>query len=87
VDAWGSVHRIADCQSTVLEIVGEELAVSPVNLSQGDAKEGGQETRPNFLLQGRKERGCVGDYMLDVLLFIFQAKCKPGVGSLGIALG
>jgi hypothetical protein len=87
VDAWGSVHRIANCQSTLLDAMGEELAVSPINLSQGDAKEGGQETHPNFHLQGRKERSCVGDHTLDVLPFILEAKRKPGEGSLGIVLG
>ncbi len=85
--AWGSVHRIADCQSTLLDAVGEELAVSLAKISQGDVKEGRQETCLNFLLQGRKEQYCVGNYMLDVLPFILKAKRKPGVGSLGIALG
>jgi hypothetical protein len=87
VDAWGSVHRIADCQSTLLDAMGEELAVSSINLSRWDAKEGGQETHPNFHLHGCKEWGCVGDHTLNVLPFILKAKRKPGVGSLGIALG
>ncbi len=87
MDAWSSVHRIADCQSTLLDAVGEELVISPVDLSRGDAKEGGQETRSNFLLQGHKEQGCVDGYTLNVLPFVLKAKCKPSVGSLGIALG
>jgi hypothetical protein len=82
----GSVHQITDYQSTLLDAVGEELVVSPVNLSREDAKEGRQETCLNFLLQGRKECGCVSNYTLNVLPFILKAKHKPGVGSLGIAL-
>ncbi len=84
--AWGSAHRIADCQSTLLDAVGEDLAASPVNLSQGDAKEGRQETHSIFLLQGHEEQGCVGNYTLNVLLFILKAKCKPSIVSLGIVL-
>jgi hypothetical protein len=67
--------------------MGEELAVSFVNLSQWDAKEGGQETCPNFHLHEHKDWGCVGNHTLDVLPFILKAKRKPGIGSLGIALG
>ncbi len=68
MDAWGSVNQIADCQLTLLDAVAEELAVSPVNLSQGDAKEGGQETCSNFFLQGHKEWGCVCGYLLNVFI-------------------
>jgi hypothetical protein len=87
VDAWGSVHQIADCQIALLDAMGDELAVSPVDLSQGENKESRQETCPIFLLQGHKEWGCVSNHMLDVLPFILKAKHKPGIGSLGIVFG
>jgi hypothetical protein len=40
VDVWGSVHRIADGQSSLLDAMGEELAVITFNISQQDTKEG-----------------------------------------------
>ncbi len=33
---WGSVDRVADCQPSHLDAVGEELVVLLVDLCQGD---------------------------------------------------
>ncbi len=52
VNTWGSVHRVADCQPPQLDAVSEELAVLPINLDQGDTKEGREEVRACHLLQG-----------------------------------
>ncbi len=32
MDTWGRVDRVADCQPSHLDAVGEELAVLPVDL-------------------------------------------------------
>jgi hypothetical protein len=87
VNTWCSVHRIADCQSPLLHALGEELAVTPIDLCWGDTKEGWEETHPNFPLQWLEEWAHVGNYMLDVLPFILKAKRESGIGSLGIAFG
>jgi hypothetical protein len=51
VDTRGGVHRVADCQPSQLDAVGEELAVIPIDLDQGDSKEGREEVHANPLLQ------------------------------------
>jgi hypothetical protein len=86
VDAVGGVHRIADCQSSQLDTVGKELAVSPVDFCWWNTKEGGKEALPNFPLQRLEEGAHVSDHALDVLPFILKAKRESGVGGLGIAL-
>ena len=50
MDAWGNVHRIADCQSPLLDAMGEDLAVFAVDLQRRNTKEGGEKTRANFRL-------------------------------------
>jgi hypothetical protein len=87
VDALGGVHRIADCQSSQLDTVGKELAVSPVNFRWGNTKEGGKEAQSNFPLQRLEEGACVSDHALDVLPFILKAKRESCAGCLGIAFG
>ena len=52
VNTWGRVNRIEDCQLPQFDAVGEELVVVPINLSQGDTKEGREELRAYHLLQG-----------------------------------
>ena len=61
VNTRGGVHRVADCQPPQLDAVGEELAVVPIDLNQGDSKEGRKEVSAYHLLQWREERGSVGD--------------------------
>jgi hypothetical protein len=86
VDVRGRIHRVADCQSTLLDTMGEELAVFPVDLCRGDTKEGRKETHSNFPLQGLKEGASVSDHTLDVLPFILKAERKSSIGGLGMAL-
>ncbi len=50
MDAWGSVHRIADCQSPLLDAMGEDLVVFAVDLQYRNIKEGGVKTHVNFCL-------------------------------------
>ncbi len=87
VDVWGRIHRVADCQSTLLDAMGEELAVFPAKLRRGNTKEGREETHLNFPLQGLKEGPSVSDHTLDVLPFNLKAERKFSIGGLGIALG
>jgi hypothetical protein len=86
VNTWGGVHRVADCQPTQLDAVGEELAVIPIDLNQGDTKEGRKEVRVYRFLQWREERGSVGDYPLDVLPFVLHAEGEASVRRLRIPL-
>ena len=72
VNTRGGVHRVADCQPSQLDAVGEELAVIPIDLDRGDSKEGREEVRAYRSLKWRKEWSSVGDYLLDVLPFIPQ---------------
>ena len=51
VNTPGGVHRVADCQPPQLDAVGEELAVIPIDLNQGDTKEGREEVCAYHLLQ------------------------------------
>jgi hypothetical protein len=85
VDAWGSVHRIADGQSSLLDAMGEELAVFTVDLGQRDTKEGWKETCPNFQLKWSKEWGCVQDHSLDILPLVLQTEGEAIVCHLGVA--
>jgi hypothetical protein len=86
VNTRGGVHRIADCQLPQLDAVGEELVVTPIDLNQGDSKEGRKEVRAYHLLQWQEERGSVGDYSLDILPFVLHAEGEAGVRCLRIPL-
>ena len=86
VNTWGRVHRVADCQPTQLDAVGEELAVIPIDLNRGDTKEGRKEVRAYRFLQWREEWGSVGDYSLDVLPFVLHAEGEASVRRLRIPL-
>jgi len=86
VNTHGSVNRVADCQPSQLDAVGEELAVIPIGLNQGDTKEGRKEVRVHHLLQWQEERGSVGDYSLDILPFTLHAEGEASVRCLRIPL-
>ena len=66
--------------------MGEELAVIPINLNQGDTKKGRKEVRAYHLLQWREEQGNVGDYLLDILPFVLHAEGEARVRCLRIPL-
>ncbi len=57
VDVWGRIHRVADCQSTLLDAMGEELAVFPVNLRRGDTQGGQGGNSFKFPSPGAERRG------------------------------
>jgi hypothetical protein len=82
----GRVHRVEDCQPPQLDAVGEELAVLPIDLNQGDSEEGRKEVCTYHLLQWREERGCVGDYSLDIQPFVLHAEGEACVCCLRIPL-
>ena len=86
VNTWGGVHRVADCQPTQLDAVGEDLAVIPIDLNRGDTKEGRKEVCAYRFLQWRKEWGSVSDYLLDVLPFVLHAEGEASVRRLRIPL-
>jgi hypothetical protein len=65
-----------------LDAVGEELAVFPIDLSQGDTKEGREEVHAYCRLQRRKEWGSVGNHLLDILPFVLHAVGEAGICSL-----
>jgi hypothetical protein len=80
------VHRVADCQPSQLDAVGEELAVIPIDLDRGDSEEGRKEVHANRLLQWGEERGSVGDYSLDILPFVLHTEGESRVRCLRIPL-
>jgi len=86
VNTRGGVHTVADCQPPQLDAVGEELAVVPIDLNQGDSKEGRKEVSVYCLLQWREERGSVGNYSLDILPFVLHAEGEACVCCVRIPL-
>ena len=82
MDTWSGVHKVVDCQPAQFDALGEKLVVLPINLSQGDTKEGREEVHAYCCLQSHKEQSSVGNHSLDIMSFVLHAEGEAGICGL-----